>query len=142
MKQIVAATNGSGLRLLQGSERLILPSLEAGADGCVSALAGIAPEWHRQLIDAFRSDQFDVAEERQQRLMQLLELFQLGDVSASLAHFVHTLKYAAVCRDWLTNPASLLPGFDPTPEFECAIRETLDRSGLLNEPEPITTETD
>jgi hypothetical protein len=53
-------------------------------------------------------------------------------VKESLAHFVHTLKSAAVRRGWLDDPTSLLPGFSPSPEFEDSILAVLHEAGLLD----------
>lgn len=125
LRQIIAATSGTSLKIYQGSESLILESLKGGAQGCVSALATISPEWHRQLIDAFRQENCPLAEQYQDRIDELLQLFKIPEVKTSLSHFVHTLKKGAQCRGWLTNPASLLAGFEPSEEFNRAILRIL-----------------
>lgn len=130
LQQLVAATHDQNFLIYQGSEKLILESLILGAHGCVSALAGIAPEWHAGLIAAFRTGDLVRAEQFQEQLLQLIRIFQLTPVKASLAHFVHVLKHAALQREWIPSSASLLPGFEPPPEFNDAIEGILQETGL------------
>lgn len=139
MRQLIAATSNTGLTLLQGSERLFLKSLLAGAHGCISALACIAPEWHRQIINAVRADDLRAAEEAQGRIDSLIALFQLPDVGQSLAHFVHTLKTAAQMRGWIDETHSVLPGFEATADFDRAISDIVNRSELPLGSPPVLT---
>jgi 4-hydroxy-tetrahydrodipicolinate synthase len=130
MRQLVEATSHTHLSLLQGSERLFLKSLTAGAHGCISALASIAPEWHRDILDAVRVGDLVAAEAAQAKIDALMALFRLPEVGQSLAHFVHTLKTAARIRGWLDHTHPVLQGFEATPEFDAAIAEIVSRTGL------------
>jgi len=132
LQEIINATAGTAFHIYQGNEPLLLESMNGGAYGCVSALATISPEWHRELIDAAVRGDLALAEHYQKQLNRLVALFRISGVRTSLSHFVHTLKVGAVHQGWLTSAASLLPGFQPTVEFEDAIQKVLNE--VLVEP--------
>ncbi|EAQ78569.1 dihydrodipicolinate synthase [Blastopirellula marina DSM 3645] len=131
MRQLLAATEGQNFRVLQGIEMLILDSLNAGAHGCVSALAGIAPQWHRTLIDSFKSGNTENAQASHAQIAELTQLFQIPEIRISLAHQVHALKHSAKSLGLFERSASMLTKFQATREFEQAIENILLQSGLL-----------
>lgn len=131
MRKLIRGTAGQGLALFQGSEPLILPSLEAGAHGCVSALANVAPRWHRELLDAWSRGDREAAKQAQQRITHLAGLFRLEPVGRSFAHFAYVLRYAAQAQGWIESICGMTPGFKPDPAFTHAVREHLKAVGLI-----------
>ncbi|MFI4876261.1 MAG: dihydrodipicolinate synthase family protein [Blastopirellula sp. JB062] len=132
MRQLTAATGERNFRILQGIERLNLDSLHAGAHGYVSALAGIAPQWHRALIEAYKSGDLETAQSMQTQIVELAQLFQIPEIRISLAHQIHALKHAAKLLGYLDSSAPLLANFQPPQGFEQAIENVLLQSGLLS----------
>jgi dihydrodipicolinate synthase/N-acetylneuraminate lyase len=133
MRQLIEATRGTGMTLLQGCEDLVSNSLDAGAHGCISALSSIAPEWHRSLLDALKAGDSQTSRFWQGMVNRLLELFRLPEAGLSLAGFVHTLKRAATLRGWLGETHAVLPGFRSSVALDQAIDDIIRRSGLLAE---------
>ena len=99
-----SATSGKGLELtfslndktlavFQGREPFILETLAAGCAGCVSALANIAPEWHRALYDSVLNNDIETAKEYQDRIDSLSRIFALPDVKQSFAHFAYAIRW-------------------------------------------------
>lgn len=130
IQALAANVDLAKFKILQGSERLILQSLDAGAHGCVSALSGIAPAWHRSMIDAHKAGDHQTAQQMHDRIMQLTKLFELTAVRESLAHQVHAIKYATSALGWLTTPHNLLAGSAPPESLHAEIDKIIDRAGL------------
>jgi 4-hydroxy-tetrahydrodipicolinate synthase len=130
MEQLVQATRGTKLTLLQGSEPIILKTLQAGGDGCVSALAGVAPEWHRELNDAFRHGDAQQAADAQQKISSLWKMFEFPQMKLSFSYFARSLTLATRYRGWCNSATTVVPGFAPDPEFDSTIEQHLKRVGL------------
>jgi dihydrodipicolinate synthase/N-acetylneuraminate lyase len=58
-----------GFQVLTGSERAILPSLEAGASGAIVAFATFAPQVTQEIYLAWKDHDLKLAEEKQQRIL-------------------------------------------------------------------------
>lgn len=129
---VTSALVGTRVTLLHGNERLYLKTLAAGGHGCVSALATIAPEWHRQLLDAWRDEDELRAERIQQDITSLWQMFSLDQTRSSFSNFVFTLKYAAHLRGWLDSTACMVPGFVATTRFREEIARHIRTVGLLD----------
>lgn len=132
MRELVDATSGSEFSLFQGSEGLILSSLEAGADGCVCALANIVPRWHRILVDAVAAGDQTVARSYQEQITLLTALFRLKAMSTSFGHFTFALRRAAQALGWLDNAYGMIEGFTPEPTFESEVLSLLTQHQLLS----------
>lgn len=128
--KLVEAVRGTGTVLLQGYEPLIHESLQAGAGGCVTALAGVAPEWHVALYRAYHDGDEAAAGDLQARISQLWKMFRLDPVGESFSNFAYTLKRALAMRGWLEHTAGMMPGFQPEKGFERAILDLLRAVGL------------
>lgn len=128
--EILAATAGQDFIFLQGVEKLVLPTLEAGGHGCVVAQGCIAPRRFRALFDAWQQGKVDEARALQERVTQLWTLFSRPEVRQSFAHFLHTLKLPLQQRGVLATTAGALPRASFDPAFERMIsdfmREHLD----------------
>lgn len=121
--EILAATAGRAFLFLQGVEKLVLPTLEAGGHGCVVAQACIAPRLFRALFDAWQGGNVTAAQELQKQVTGLWSIFSRREVKQSFFHFLHTLKLPLHQRGVLATTASALPGVSFDPEFERAITE-------------------
>lgn len=130
MEQLVQATRNSNVTLLQGSEPIILSTLQAGGHGCVSALAGIAPEWHHDMIEAFRNGDAAAAKLAQQRISTLWKMFEFPQMKRSFSYFARSLALATKYRGWCESPATVVPGFAADPEFDASVERHLSDVGL------------
>lgn len=128
--ELVAATAGTNLALLQGSERLIHQSMRLGGGGCVAAMAGVAPEWHVRLYKAHLDRQDDTAAAYQKRIVDLCELFRLKEIGQSFSYFSYALKSVLRRRGWLDSVCGMMPGFHPEEAFEQRVLEVLQAAGL------------
>jgi len=128
--EILAATAGRPLRFLQGVEKLVLPTLEAGGHGCVVAQGCIAPQWYRALFSAWQAGNMAEARAMQERITGLWSIFTRPEVRQSFNHFLHTLKLPLHQRGVLATTGGALPGITFEPAFEEMIttfmREHLD----------------
>ena len=116
--RLIEATSGTGMALLQGCEHLILESLNAGAAGCISALANVAPEWHVALLRAQKAGDAAEAEHYQQKLASLQQIFRHELVATSFSYFTYALRRILQHRGWLEHAHGLMPGFKPLPVFD------------------------
>lgn len=132
-KAVLEAVAGLDMAVLQGSEHLSLLSLKAGCHGVLAALAGIAPEWHAEMVSAARRGDWQVAAHHDQQIMRLWQLFEVPDVGDSISAFAHAIKCGLRRRGWLSEMAPVLPGFTPSAEFELAIESLLDQVKLPEE---------
>ena len=130
MGQLIAATGHTQITLLQGSEPIILSTLQAGGHGCVSALAGIAPEWHRDLIEAFGNHDTEQAELAQSRISALWKMFEFPQMKRSFSYFARSLAVATKYRGWCESADTVVPGFEPDAEFDAAIEKHIRGCGL------------
>jgi len=128
--ELASATKDLPLSIFQGREPYILETLAAGAQGCVSALANIAPEWHRDLYDAFQNDDIERATELQSKIISLARIFALDGVKQSFAHFAYTIRCAAQFRGWIKDTFGMTPGFIPKPELKSAVLGIMRECGI------------
>jgi len=130
MQQLIKATGHTRLALLQGSEPIILGTMQAGGHGCVSALAGIAPEWHRDLVDAFSNDDVKQAESAQSRISKLWKMFEFPQMRRSFGYFARSLALATRYRGWCQSAMTVVPGFEPDAAFDEMVEQHLRECGL------------
>ncbi len=116
--EIVAATQGLGFKFLQGVEKLVLPTLEAGGHGCVVAQACLAPQRFRALADAWQAGDRAAASDCQRQLTELWSIFTHAEVRQSFCHFLHTLKLPLHQRGLLATTAGAMPGVTFDAGFE------------------------
>lgn len=129
--QLVQATASSDMAVFQGREVFLLSSLQSGAHGFVTALAGVAPEWHRSLFDAHHAGDHEQAHHFQERIANLARMFSFQEVQQSFAHFAYLLRYAAQQRGWIDNAHGMIPGFTPEPAFQRKIAAHLQATQLV-----------
>jgi 4-hydroxy-tetrahydrodipicolinate synthase len=122
---LLEATAGTGMAIMQGSERLFLDSLRAGAAGCISALATVAPEWHADLCRAMAAGDDDAAEAHQRRITALWQVFGHDLLGQSFSCFAYAVKRMLQHRGWLEHTYGLMPGFSPPPELDHVVLEQL-----------------
>ncbi|NQT59147.1 MAG: dihydrodipicolinate synthase family protein [Bacteroidetes bacterium] len=125
------------ISFFQGREPFLYDSFSAGAEGCVSALANIAPEAHRQLYDAFQAGNPEEAKKYQKRIDSLGRIFQLDDTRTSFAGFSYSIRQVAKCRGWLDENYGMLPGFTGTDAYNQKLFDIASEAGLLNDDERI-----
>ncbi len=122
---------GSGRwNIYQGSESLILESLKRGATGCVSALANAAPDWHRDLADAWDRGDHAAAEEAQRKIAALSEMFSFAALGHCFDRFAHSIRRAAHRRGLLDAKHGMIKGVEPDPEFDRQLDAHFDHIGL------------
>jgi 4-hydroxy-tetrahydrodipicolinate synthase len=125
MRQLVEATRHTDLVLLQGNEPDILETLQAGGHGCVSALAGVAPEWHHQLMAAFARSDLAQAQRCQQQISKLWQMFQLPHLKRSYSYFARSLAIAMRHRGWCESANTIVPRAETDAEFDAIVEEHL-----------------
>lgn len=118
------------LAVFQGREPFILETLTAGGAGCVSALANIAPEWHRKLYDAVLNNDIETATEFQEKINSLSRIFALDDIKQSFAHFAYAIRCITQSRGWIKHTCGMIPGFTPSSEFTQSIQEIAHESAV------------
>lgn len=127
MESLVRATATSDISILQGNESLVLNSLQLGAHGMVTALAGIVPEWHTALFEAMNRQDIPAAHQYNDRIVQLWQMFRFEEVGSSISAFACAIKMALRQRGWLDRLDGMLSGFVPDEAFERLIHEHLNR---------------
>ncbi len=123
--ELLEATAGTGMAIMQGSERLFLASLQAGAAGCVSALATVVPEWHADLCRAITADNEAEAETQQRRITALWQIFRHDLLGQSFSCFAYSVKRMLQHRGWLECTDGLMPGFSPPDGLDDVLLEQL-----------------
>lgn len=118
---ILAATAGRPFLFLQGVEKLVLPTLEAGGHGCVVAQGCIAPQLYRSLFTAWQAGDVVGARTAQERITALWGIFTRPEVRQSFNHFLHTLKLPLHQRGVLATTGGALPGIRFEPAYEAMI---------------------
>jgi len=118
MKALVAAVRGTRVSVMQGCENLLCGSLEAGANGCVSALGNIVPDWHVELLAAWNRGDKAQAQAWQDRILGLCKLFSLEPLKLSFSNFAYFLKRGLQLHGWLENTAPLMAGYVPDSAFD------------------------
>lgn len=118
------------ISLFQGREPFLLETFVAGAAGCATALANVAPAWHRGLYDAVQEGDMEKAKNFQDRILSLSRIFALKEVSQSFAHFAYALRCATQARGWIEQTFGMTPGFDPTSQFKQSVLSIIRDCGL------------
>lgn len=118
LANLAEALTGNDFKLFQGSEPLILSTLQQGGRGCVTALANLCPGLHRSLFDAFEAGLLEEAERLQQRLTALWQIFKVPGVQRSFGHFVQTMKIPLCEAGIIKSAATMLPAFAADPAFQ------------------------
>lgn len=124
---ILAATRGLDFKFLQGVEKLVFPTLEAGGHGCVVAQACLAPQRFRVLMNAWTAGDRAKAAEIQQSLTELWSIFTRPEVRQSFCHFLHTLKLPLHQRGLLATTSGAMPGVSFDAGFEQMITAFMQR---------------
>ena len=124
------AISSLSMSFFQGREPFLYDSFTSGAEGCVCALANIAPEAHRNLYDAVKSGNLKAAEKYQEQINSLGRLFKLPEVGESISGFVYTLLKSAEIRGWIGKTSPLLPGYKPDKYFDDKILHIIQEAGI------------
>ena len=128
--ELAQALQDLPLSLFQGREPFILETLVAGAAGCVTALANIVPEWHRELYDAIENGDMPTATDCQNKILSLSRIFRLDAMNQTFANFTYALRYVACARGYIENIYGMTPGLDPSPELTKSIMSIIQDCGL------------
>jgi len=118
------------MSFFQGREPFLSDSFSSGAEGCVCALANVAPEAHRNLYEAIKAGNPEAARKYQDQINSLGRLFRLKESGESISGFVYTLLKVAELRGWIDKPSHLLPGFRPDKDFNDRIIRIFQESGI------------
>jgi len=118
------------ISFFQGREPFLYDSFLAGAEGCVSALANIAPEAHRNLYDAVKTGHLEDARQHQKQIDSLSRLFKLNESQESMSGFLYTIRKVTVLRGWIESTSDLIPGFTATEQLDNKIIKIVQESGL------------
>lgn len=124
---IIDAVKDNNIILLQGREPAFEISLQSGCDGFVSALGNIVPEWHREILDAYKINNNKRVARLQEKLNMLLQLFRQPECTVSFSAWNYTLRYGAFRRGWLPMTYNLVPGFIPKDSFVKRTEELWDK---------------
>lgn len=120
--------------VLQGNESLLEESLAAGANGMVTALAGVVPEWHQALQLASILAESQRAAEIQKQLTHLWNMFRWNEVRQTISTFTAALKIALHYRGWLDSTASVMPGYAVAETFRERVVQHLAASQVPTDP--------
>lgn len=130
--ELLDATAGTGMAIMQGSEKLYLASLQAGSAGCVTALANVVPEWHAAVGRAFSAGNAAEAAAQQHHITTLSDmLFGHELLAHSFSCFAYALKRMLQHRGWLKHTQGLMPGFVPPAGLDEVIVDQLLAMELL-----------
>lgn len=86
--EYLAAAKGHDLRVLMGSDGMLLEALRAGAAGSVSALANLRPDLLVRLKRAFLDEREEEADRTQEQIAELRGSFSHGPALAALKRAV------------------------------------------------------
>lgn len=111
--------------VLSGWEDLILPSLLAGADGSICALANVAPKFFVDLVHSARDGDLARAAELHRRVLSLTALGALSDTPLG------AVKLAMKRLGVPLFPAVRGPALPAPPEAEEGVEAVLEEAGLL-----------
>jgi 4-hydroxy-tetrahydrodipicolinate synthase len=111
--------------VLAGWEDLILPSLLAGADGSICALANVAPKLFVDLVRSARDGDLATAAELHRRVLSLTALGAHSDTP------VGPIKLAMKRLGVPISPAVRGPALPAPPTAEESIEAVLEEAGLL-----------
>lgn len=110
--------------VLAGFEDLILPSMLAGGDGSICALANVAPELFVGLVRAARSGDLEETAEMHRRVLSLMTLGILSDTPLGAIELaMNTLGVPIL-------PAVRGPALPAPEEAREGIEDTLREAGL------------
>lgn len=109
VRALVQATHNQNFAIFQGREPFLLESLTDGAHGCVTALAGVSPEIHRMLFDAFHAQHHEQAQAIQARIVELWQLFRQPDIRNSFLSFTTVIRTMLEHRGLLQSTHGLFP---------------------------------
>lgn len=124
--EILAATKGTGFRVMTGIESMALASMREGGHGLIGAMPGVAPEPYVRLWRLFQEKNEAEIARLEVELEQLVKVFALMPRTISASYFSYTLKLMLVRRGWLDNAYTRLPGFVPDPAYKEKINAYLD----------------
>ncbi|MEA3407110.1 MAG: dihydrodipicolinate synthase family protein [Chloroflexota bacterium] len=123
LRRLIPLCEASGLKILQGSERALIESLELGVHGLVSASANVAPQWFAALWDAFQEGDMETVHAYDQKAAAYREgVYGQGYWLSCLKMAMNVL---GLCQPVTTRP---IPPVDA--EQRERIRATLERVGL------------
>ena len=134
---MIHALKDAPITFFQGREPFLYDSFLAGADGCVSALANIAPELHRQLYDAFQKGDYDEAQRCQKEIDSLRRIFELDETRTSFAGFSYSIRQVAKFRGWLDDNYGMLSGFTGREAYNQKLFDIASEAGLIDDDERI-----
>lgn len=116
--ELLRCADGYDFIFMQGNEPYVVDSLQAGADGVLSALAGVWPELFVELVATARTDQTDRFRAAAATLNGMCDVFKIMPTSESFSYFGWTLKRMLQYRGWLDNTNVRMPGFTPNTDWE------------------------
>jgi 4-hydroxy-tetrahydrodipicolinate synthase len=112
-----------GLDLYAGDDDLILPFLEVGGLGGISVTAHVVGPQLKQMISSFRAGDLDAARRIDEELRPAIELLRVQTNPIAIKTALNLLGHEA--------GGFRLPLVEATPEEEAAVRDCLERLGLL-----------
>ncbi|MEV0647417.1 dihydrodipicolinate synthase family protein [Phytomonospora sp. NPDC050363] len=131
-RRVLRLTEGTGLRVLTGSELLCDLALGLGAHGAVPGLGNVDPDGYVRLAAAAFTGDAETATAEQERLVELFDITSVADRSrvGPSAVALGAFKTALYLRGVIDHPAAAAP-LRPLDEAETdRIRDLLTRAGL------------
>lgn len=113
-----------GLDLYAGDDDLILPFLEVGGVGGISVTAHVVGPQLKQMISCFRAGELDAARRIDEELHPAIELLRVQTNPIAIKTALNLLGHEV--------GGFRLPLVEATPEEEAAVRDCLERLGLLH----------
>jgi len=124
LSRVLAATKGTGFRMLCGVENFFVPSMRAGAVGGTLASANVDPQLSVKTYNACVSGDWDQAQQLQYLLSEFVEIAYHNNWTLVCKH---ALSLLGVCE----SDTSELPATALTSEQKKVVREWLVQHQLL-----------
>ena len=102
---------------------MLLASLAMGSAGTICASANVAPRWVVRLYDDYAREDWEIARQHQDTLIQLMNTLRAGIFPAGVKAAMHLLD---VCEPWPMAPVQALDE-----KLLSMLRRRLEAFGLL-----------
>jgi 4-hydroxy-tetrahydrodipicolinate synthase len=134
-RRVLAATDGTGLRVLTGSETVTDIALQLGAHGAVPGLANVDPHGYVRMYHAARAGRWSDAVAEQERLRRLFTIVDIADRGriGFTAGALGAFKAAQHLRGVIDTPRCADPLSPLTDDEVGAVRAVLVGEGLTVE---------
>lgn len=116
--ELMKVAAGHDFIFMQGNEPYVVDSLRAGADGVLSALAGVWPELFVELVGTAKRGEKERFDRAAEKLNSMCDVFKIMPTADSFSYFGWSLKRMLQYRGWFDNTRVRMPGFTADPAWD------------------------